>query len=219
MKGTPMTEPTYEYVIQRFGKEERELLRAMARRAERAGMPLIMIGEDQARFLRILLPAMGAKTCLDVGALFGYSAAVMAQSMGSKGKVVSLELEPRHAEVARENLAGLGLGKQVDVEVGAALDLMKKLKASSFDFVLIDAEKTGYVGYFEESLRLVRPGGIIAADNTLAWGRVAEPPAALREEPDVVAIQRFNDHVAKSKDVVACLLPIGDGLLVARVKD
>jgi len=214
-----MNEKLYEYVIDTFASDERKLLEKMAKRAQRAGLPMIMIAEDQARFLKILLPAIGAKHALDVGALFGFSAAVMAKAMGPAGRVVSLELEPDIADVARANLEQLGLGDRVEIQVGPALKHMTQLDSQTFDFVLIDADKAGYVDYFQESLRLVRPGGLIAADNTLAWGRVADKQGKKARSDEVRAIQRFNKHVAASYKVEACLLPIGDGLVVARVKD
>lgn len=219
MKGSPMTERLYEYVIDTFASDERKLLEKMAKRAEKAGLPMIMISEDQARFLRILLPAIGAKLALDVGTLFGFSAAVMANAMGPGGRVVSLELEPDNAEVARANLDHMNLGDRVEIRVGPAIKHMKQLDSHAFDFVLIDADKGGYVEYFQEALRVVRPGGLIAADNTLAWGRVADKPGKKPRSDEVKAIQRFNKHVAASRKVEACLLPVGDGLLVARVKD
>jgi predicted O-methyltransferase YrrM len=187
-----MTDALYEYVVDTFASEERALLATMAKPAAEAGMPLIMIAEDQARFLRVLLPAVGAKSALDVGTLFGYSAYMMAKTMGRGAHVVSLELSPVHAEVARKNLERLGVAKDVDIQVGPALEQMRRLPSRSFDFVLIDADKGGYIDYFTEALRLVRRGGLIAADNALAW---AHP------------------------QVEACLLPLGDGLVVARVKN
>lgn len=219
MKGSPLTPALYQYIVERFAQEERALLRKMARRAEAAGLRPIMISEDQARFLGLLLRAVGARRALDVGTLFGYSAAIMAQAMGPRGRVVSLDMDERAARVATENLRELGLGDRVEIRLGRALDSLKRLRGRSFDFALIDADKAPYVEYYEEGLRLVRRGGWIAADNTLAWGRVAEPPAAVRSEPDVGAIQRFNDHVSRDRRVEACLLPIGDGLLLAHVKN
>lgn len=209
-----MTEATYEYVVTRFAPRERKRLRAMAGPAEKAGLPMIMISEEQAKCLGVLVKLVGAMRILDVGTLFGYSAAVMADAMPSSGRVVSLELDPRHAEAARRILKKQGFGGRVKVEVGPALDAMKKMKRRSFDLVLIDAEKSGYLDYFEEAVRLVGAGGVVCADNALAWGRVAEAAA---DNADVGHIQRFNDHVAQRKDVDAIILPVGDGLLVARV--
>lgn len=209
-----MDEATYEYIVARFAARERKLFRAMAEPAARADVPLIMISEEQAKFLRVLVGVSGARRVLDVGTLFGYSAAVMAGAMPTGGRVVSLELEERHAEVARRIIKKQGLGAKVRIEVGPALASMKRLPRRSFDLVLIDADKAGYIDYFEEAVRLVGPGGLVCADNALAWGKVANPTA---HEPDVEHIRRFNDHVAARKDVEAILLPIGDGLLVARV--
>lgn len=213
-----MTDAIYEYVVERFAAPERELLKKMAKRARDAELPMIMIAEDQARFLGLLIQVANVKRVLDVGTLFGYSAAIMAHAMGPKGRVVTLELEPRNADVARENFEALGIDKQIAIHVGPAKTSMANLKPGSFDLVLIDADKEGYIDYFEAALNLIRDGGLIAADNALAWGRVAEPATRLRTETDVLAIQRFNDHVAKRRDVTASMLPLGDGLLLARKK-
>ncbi|HWF44820.1 MAG TPA: O-methyltransferase [Candidatus Kapabacteria bacterium] len=219
MKGTPLTEEIYEYIVSNFAFEERTLQRSMSERAEAAGIPMIMIGEDQAKFVAFFLRAIKARRVLDVGTLFGYSAAIMARAIGEKGEVISLEFNPAHAAVAKENLAHFGI-EHVTITVGAALDSMKKLPMSSFDFILIDADKPNYTNYLRESLRLIRPGGVIAGDNAIAWGRIADETITYTD-PDyssVTSIQAFNKAVAAEGSMFSIILPIGDGMAMGVVE-
>ena len=219
MKGTPLTDETFNYIVELFASEESDLLRTMAKRAAAAGMPMIMISEEQAKFVGVFLKAIKAKSALDVGTLFGYSAAIMARAMGADSNVVSLEFEPKHAEVARENLKELGLGNVV-VHVGPALEEMKKMAADSFDFIMIDADKPNYVNYLAEALRLVRPGGVIAGDNALAWGKIGQSQISA-SDPDyksVTSIQAFNRAFASEKAIFGVITPVGDGLALGVVE-
>src|ERR1017187_1637598 len=117
MKGTPLTDANYEYIVKLFAMDERALLERMSKRAEQAGIPMIMVGEDQAKFIGFFLKAIGAERVLDVGTLFGYSAAIMARAIGLNGEVVSLEFSELHAKVAKENLAELDIAN-VTIRVG-----------------------------------------------------------------------------------------------------
>ncbi len=218
MKGTPLTDHTCEYIVSNFASDERVLLQRMSARAQAAGIPMIMIAEEQAKFVKVFLRAIKAKRVLDVGTLFGYSAAIMSQAIGADGEVVSLEFNPEHAEVAKENLAEAGIGN-VKVITGPALDAMKSMKDNIFDFVLIDADKVNYVNYLRESLRLVRPGGVIAGDNALALGKIAT-----EVEPDdsdfvsVTALQEFNRAITAEPSLFSILAPIGDGMVIGVVQ-
>jgi|GEM_PF-845028 len=235
MKGTPLTEETYEYIVRNFAKDERALLERMSVKAKAAEMPMIMISEDQAKFIGFFLKAIQAKRALDVGTLFGFSAAIMARAMGPGSEVVSLEFKEEHAKVARENLDDLYL-RNVQIKTGPALEVMKLMRRESFDFILIDADKPNYVNYLNEALRLVKSGGVIAGDNALAWGKVALPatgkapktkakageyhPWLSPDDPDfgtVRAIQEFNTAVSTSKRLFSILVPIGDGMTMGVV--
>ena len=218
MKGTPLTEATYEYIVQHFAAKERELLERMTKRAEAAGMPMIMIGEDQAKFIGFFLKAIQAKRALDIGTLFGYSAAIMARAMGPGSEVVSLEFSEAHAKVARENLEELFL-RNVQVRTGPGLEVMKLLPRNSFDFILIDADKPNYMNYLKQSLRLIRPGGVIAGDNAMAWGKIAEKlPKSDPDATNVSAIQAFNAAMAGEKSLFSIIVPIGDGMAMGVVQ-
>lgn len=214
MKSTPLTAPIYEYIVSLFGSRERDLLDEMSRRADRAGLPPIMISEDQARFLTVLLALARPKRILDVGTLFGYSAAVLALASPSS-RVVSLEIDARHAKVAEQNLRAAGLLGRVSVRLGPALESMKTLRKGTFDLVLIDADKENYPHYLDEAARLLRKGGLLLIDNAFAWGEVADEGASARHGLDVLAIRRTNEALASRKDFVATILPLGDGLAFA----
>ncbi|SRR5581483_438366 len=218
MKGTPLTEEIYEYIVQHFAMKERELLERMSTRAKAANMPMIMIGEEQAKFIGFFLKAIGAKRALDVGTLFGYSAAVMSRAMGPGSEVISLEFKEEHAKIARENLEELFL-RNVRIQTGPALEAMKLMRRNSFDFILIDADKPNYVNYLNEALRLIKPGGVIAGDNALAWGRVAQTVAPKSDDSEnVIGIQKFNDAMAAEKSLFSVIVPIGDGMAMGVVQ-
>jgi predicted O-methyltransferase YrrM len=234
MKGTPLTEQTFEYIVDHFAVEESMLLDLMQQRASEAGIPMIMISEEQAKFLGFFVKAMNAKRILDVGTLFGYSAAIMSKAANHSAEIVSLEYEPLHAQVARANFRHLGLDN-ISLLVGPALEHMRTMPDNFYDFILIDADKPNYVNYLRESLRLIRNGGVIAGDNALAWGKIALEiseqatdlistdtyrPWISPSDPDygsVRALQQFNSEMASLKNVFSCIVPVGDGMAMGYV--
>src|SRR5438874_9243399 len=135
MKGTPLNEQTFNYIVEHFATEEATLLEVMQKRAEEAGVPMIMISEEQAKFIGFFVKAIKAKRVLDIGTLFGYSAAIMSKAMGPGGEVVTLEFDPLHAKVAHQNFKHLSL-ENISLLQGPALDHMKKMQESIFDFIL-----------------------------------------------------------------------------------
>lgn len=214
MKSTPLTAEIYDYVVRLFAAGERGLLDDMSARADRAGLPPIMISEDQARFLTVLLALAKPKRILDVGTLFGYSAAILARAHPAS-RVVSLELEKRHAKVAEDNLREAGLGGRVAIRLGPALESMKRLRSGTFDLVLIDADKGNYPRYLEEAARLLRPGGVLLIDNAFAWGEVAAGTRSSAHGSDVEAIRATNQALSSNEEFVSTILPLGDGLAFA----
>jgi predicted O-methyltransferase YrrM len=213
MKAIALSEPMYEYIVSHFAGPERALLQRMRTRAEAAGLPPIMISEEQAKFIGLLVRLHGrVKRALDVGTLFGFSAAILAQAMGSAGRVVSLEAEARNARVAKENLRELGLEGRVEVREGLALEQMRSFDDDAFDLVLVDADKENYSNYLDESVRLLRDGGVLLVDNAFAFGRVLEKRPTGESADDVRAVQAFNEALAQRTDVSAVLVPVGDGL-------
>jgi caffeoyl-CoA O-methyltransferase len=218
MKGTPLTEEIYQYVVDNFARDERALLERMQARAEVAGVPMIMVSEDQAKFIEFFLRAIKARNVLDVGTLFGYSAAIMSRAVGADGTVTSLEYNQMHGEVARENLKAERISN-VNVVIGPALDYMKGMPSDSIDFVLIDADKVNYVNYMRESLRLVKRGGVIAGDNAMAFGLLmADLPESDPEFQSVNAIRQFNKTFAAERSLFSIIVPTGDGMAMGVVE-
>jgi len=217
MKGTPLTESTFKYIVDNFAGEEAMLLELMQKRAAEAGVPMIMISEEQAKFLGMFLKAIKAKRVLDIGTLFGYSAAVMAKALGPDGEVVTLEFDPKHAEVARSNFKHLEL-ENISLLLGPALDHMKTMADGIFDFIIIDADKPNYQNYLTEGLRLIKNGGVIAGDNAFAFGLLTETLTPDNPDyPNVLAIREFNKVFAAERSMFSAIVPVGDGLVMGVV--
>jgi predicted O-methyltransferase YrrM len=140
--------------------------------SDAAGMPQIAVSFQQGKFLSLLAGAIQARRILEIGTLGGFSTIWLARGAGPQGRVVTLEYEPRHAEVARANLERAGVGDRVEIKVGAALDTLPTVTDGPFDLVFIDADKDNYVAYLEWAIRLARPGAVILADNVIREGRV-----------------------------------------------
>jgi predicted O-methyltransferase YrrM len=173
------------------------------RASDEAGLPPAHVSATQGRLLELLARLVGATRIVEIGTLAGYSTIWLARALPAGGRLVSLELDPAHAEVARSNLERAGLGGQAEVRVGPALEGLQALideAGAPFDLAFIDADKAGTPAYFERSLRLVRPGGLIVADNVVRGGALADPA-----DPDerVRGVRRFHDLVAAEPRVSA----------------
>jgi len=140
-----------------------------------AGLPPIAVSAQQGKFLSLLAAATQARRILEIGTLGGFSTIWLARGAGREGRVVTLEYEPKHAEVARANLERAGLADRVEVLVGAALDTLPTLTGGPFDLVFIDADKENYVEYLEWAIKLARPGSVIVLDNVVRDGQILDP--------------------------------------------
>ncbi|HTN96878.1 MAG TPA: O-methyltransferase [Nordella sp.] len=168
-----------------------------------AGFPEIAVAPNQGKLLMLLARSIAARSVLEIGTLGGYSTIWLARALPKDGRVVTLEAEPRHAEVARANFKRARLGAMIDVRLGKGLDLLPKLAAEKrppFDFVFIDADKENIPDYFTWALKLTRPGGIIVVDNVIRGGKVID---AGSKDPSVRGVRRFNEMVKKEKRVSA----------------
>jgi predicted O-methyltransferase YrrM len=162
----------------------------------KADLPAIDVTSLQGRFLELLVRISGARRVLEIGTLGGYSTLWLARALPQDGQVVTLELEPRHAEIARANLQNAGLSDRVDLRVGRAAELLKALaggKTAPFDLIFIDADKASYPEYLGLSLKLSRPGTVIVADNVVRDGKVIEPK---NPDPNLQGVRRFTDLIA-----------------------
>jgi caffeoyl-CoA O-methyltransferase len=176
--------------------------------------PQMLTGPVAGRFLEFLVYVSGAKRILEIGTFSGYSALSMASGLAPGGRIDTLELSEKHAEVARRYFAESPHGDRITLHLGPALETLDRLDGD-FDFVFIDADKGGYVDYYEAVLPRLSARGFIAADNTLSSGRV------LDDEPEseaARAIQGFNEHVRSDPRVVSALLTIRDGITLIRPK-
>ena len=187
-----------------------------------AGLPAIAVSPAQGQLLWILARAVGARRVLEIGTLGGYSTIWLARALPPDGQLVTLELDARHADLARANVARAGLAERVTVRVGPAAESLRRLAdegADPFDFVFIDADKAGYVAYLEGALRLARPGTLLVADNVVRQGRVVDAASA---DANVQGVRRFNERLAADTRLSAIVVQtVGskgyDGLAIALV--
>jgi predicted O-methyltransferase YrrM len=183
-----------------------EVLESVLTAGAAAGLPAIAVSPSQGKFLHILARAIGAKRILELGTLAGYSAIWLARALPPDGKLVTVELDPAHAEVAQQSFARAGVSGVIDLRVGAALDVLRTLEAgrtAPFDFVFIDADKGNYPDYFDHAIRLCRPGALIVADNIVRDGQVIDASSA---DPSVIGVRLFMERVADDRRVMATAL-------------
>jgi predicted O-methyltransferase YrrM len=196
-----------------------EALAGALRASDAAGLPAIAVSPTQGKFLELLARAIGARRILEIGTLGGYSTIRLARGLAPGGRVVTLEYSPRHAEVARANLARAGLADVVEVRVGRALETLPGLAAGSpepFDLVFVDADKAPYPQYLDWAARLTRSGGLVVGDNVVRRGRVLEPG----DDADARGVRGFLEAVAADPRLDGTVLQtVGakgwDGLAVA----
>ncbi len=201
-----------DYVSGLFAREDAVLEEVRAEIARR-GLPEIYVSAEAGRMLQFLMVAIGARRVLEIGALGGYSAIWMARALPADGRLVSLEIDPARADLARTFAARAGLGDIVEVQVGDARERLPLLRDEPpFDAVFIDADKEGYSAYLEMAIGLVRPGGLIVADNAFWSGRVLEESP---ESEATRALRAFNERLASDPRLTATIIPVGDGLAVA----
>ena len=211
-----LTDSLHEYLLS-VSLREPPLLRAL--REETAGHPSanMQIAPEQGQFMALLVQLLGARRCLEIGVFTGYSSLATALALPDDGRIVACDVSEQWTSIARRHWRAAGVEHKVDLRLAPALETLDALIAAGeegrFDFAFIDADKENYGPYFERVLRLLRPGGLIAVDNTLWSGRVADPENA---EADTVALRHFNERLHSDARVDLSLVPIGDGLSLAR---
>lgn len=208
-----------EQYVERFGSREtpaRQRLRAETARLPQAGM---QIGADQGALMALLIRLIGARRALEVGTFTGYSAMAVAEALPPDGRLVTCDISEEWTAIARRYWREAELDGTIELRLGDARGTLAALREEagdgSFDFGFIDADKSGYDHYYEACLQLVRSGGLILIDNMLWSGKVADPGA---QDPDTVAIRALNAKIATDSRVEACLLTVGDGVMMARKK-
>ncbi|HEV3386983.1 MAG TPA: class I SAM-dependent methyltransferase, partial [Gemmata sp.] len=206
----------YEYVLS-VSLREPESLRALREETSKLSEAEWQIAPEQGPFLALLVQLMGAKKCLEVGTFTGYSAAWVASVLPPEGSIFCCDINDTYAAIAGKYWALAGVAGKIDMRVAPALDTLNELlaqgAAGSFDYAFIDADKSNYDSYYEKCLELLRPGGLIAIDNTLWDGKVADPKIA---DADTAAIRALNAKLFSDKRVSLSFLPFADGLTLAR---
>jgi len=210
-------EPALQSYLLSVSLREHPLLARL--RAETAQHPSanMQIAPEQGQFMAMLLQLIDARRCIEVGVFTGYSSLAMALAMPADGRIIACDISEEYTAVARRYWDEAGVADRIDLRIAPALETLDALladgEAGCHDFAFLDADKEGYPDYFERSLALLRPGGLIAVDNTLWDGAVADPAD---QSPDTVAIRAFNRERLDDPRIDLSLVPIGDGLTLAR---
>jgi caffeoyl-CoA O-methyltransferase len=213
---TPLTDELYEYVLAHSVREAPILARL---REVTAKMPnaTMQISPEQGQFMALLVRLIAARRCIEVGTFTGYSSLAIALALPPDGSIIACDVNPETTAIARRFWKEAGIEKKVQLRLQPALqtldELLAKDGANLFDFAFIDADKESYRAYYEKLLQLIRPGGLIAVDNTLWSGQVANPRDT---DSATVALRAFNDYVHRDERVDLALVPIGDGLTLLR---
>jgi predicted O-methyltransferase YrrM len=213
-----LSEDLHAYLV-RVGVREPDVLRRIRERTAPLPEHGMQIAPEQGAFMALLVKAMSARRCLEVGTFTGYSSTAVALALPPDGRLVCCDVSREWTDRAREAWAEAGVADRVELRLGPALDTLHQLLAEgaerSFDFAFIDADKPNYDGYVERALRLVRPGGLIAIDNVLWSGRVADPSV---DDESTNAIRSLNEKLVADERVDLAMVPIGDGLTLLSVR-
>ena len=205
--------------LQEVSLREPDALRKLREETARLPMAGMQISPEQGQFMALLVRLIGARRCLEVGTFTGYSALAVALALPADGRVVCCDVSEEYTAVARRAWASAGVVGKIDLHLAPARVTLDKLRAEgrngSFDFAFIDADKENYDHYYEAALELVRIGGVIAIDNVLWSGAVVDPK---KQDADTKALRALNRKLRDDQRVDISMLPLGDGLTLARVR-
>jgi caffeoyl-CoA O-methyltransferase len=212
-KYVTLTPELYEYLVE-HGARQDDVLRRLADETEKLGdIAIMQIAPEQGAFMTLLVRAMGARRALELGTFTGYSAICVARGLAEDGTLVTCDISGEWTEIARRYFAEAGVEEQVDLRLGPALETLRELPADEpFDFAFVDADKAEYPDYYEECLRLLRPGGLIMLDNVLRSGQVVEGDD---DDPRTVATREVNERAIEDERVDVAMLGIADGITLA----
>lgn len=210
-----LTEDLLDY-IRRVGLREHPVLADLRAETQRMPNASMQIAPEQGAFMALLVRLTGARRVLEIGTFTGYSSTAMALALPEDGQLVCLDVSREWTDRARQAWADAGVADRVELRIGPAVESLAQLSDDSFDLAFIDADKTGYDTYYTGCLRVVRPGGLILIDNVLQSGRVTDPAA---DDENVRAIRALNERIHADERVDLVLLPLADGLTMARVRE
>jgi caffeoyl-CoA O-methyltransferase len=211
-KFTEMTSALHHYAIEHSASDE--VLEALGRETEAlGGVAEMQMAPEQAAFFTILTRAIGARRAIEIGTFTGYGSIAIARGLGEDGLLVTCDVSEEWTSIARRHWDAAGVADRIDLRIAPAIETLRSLPSQEpFDFCFIDADKAGYPDYYEEAVRLVRPGGLIALDNVFRGGDVID---ASVDNEGAVGIRAVNDTVAADERVVAAMLAVADGVTLA----
>lgn len=211
-----LTSAVYSYLKDNSLREP-EILKQLRDKTNSTFEARMQISPEQGQFMRLLIEILGAKKTLDIGTFTGYSALTVALSLANNGKVIACDTNVEWTNMAKDFWGMANVSHKIDLKLGPALQTLDQLlsdgESATFDFAFIDADKQNYISYYEKSLALLRTGGLIAIDNVLWGGQVANSAI---QDSDTVIIRELNSRILADERVTISLLPIGDGLTLAR---
>ncbi len=211
-----MTDQIHGYLLQ-VSLRESDVMRRL--RAETQAHPHanMQIAPEQGQFLALLAELIGARRCIEIGTFTGYSALAVARALPEDGKILCCDISEDYTAVARRYWAEAGVADKIDLRIAPAQQTLDTLiaegQSDAYDFVFIDADKEGYDSYYERALLLLRKGGLIAFDNVLWSGAVADPA---KKDADTLALRALNEKLGKDERISVSMVPIGDGVTLAR---
>jgi len=209
-----MTSELHDYVERRSVRRDSVMERLVAETAALGDLAQMQIAPDQGAFLTLLVRSVGARAAVEVGTFTGYSAISIARGLPDDGRLLCCDVSEEWTTIARRYFRETGMDRKIELRIAPALETLRALPAvPQFDFAFVDADKTSYAAYYEELLARLRPGGLLAIDNVLWSGKVVDPKD---QSESTSAIRALNDHVAADDRVDAVILPIADGLTLAR---
>lgn len=215
MKTIRMTEDLLSYVNAHTTLFDGVQERLIAETEQLGGPAIMQVGPDQGALLTMLTQLIGARRVLEIGTFTGYSALCIARGLPADGTLTTCEINPEWIPLAWDAWKRAGVAERIQLRIGPALETIRALDpAESWDLAFIDADKTGYVDYYEAVLPRIRPGGVIIVDNVLWFGTVVEPPF----DHSTTVIREFNNHVMADDRVDTVMLTIGDGVSLIRKK-
>ncbi len=214
-----LTDNLHQYLLDN-SLHESEILTKLRQQTAKHPLVDMQISPEQGQLMGLLVKLIGAKKCLEIGVFTGYSSLVVALNLPDDGIIVACDVSLEFTSIAKQYWQAAGVSHKIDLQIAPALETLDRLiancEAATFDFAFIDADKNNYAAYYDRCFQLVRSGGLILVDNVLWYGRVADP--TMTKDKRTQAIKKINQQIYNDDRVQISLIPIGDGLTIARKK-
>jgi predicted O-methyltransferase YrrM len=214
-----LSDTLHQYLLANSVREP-EILAQLRQETDRHPLANMQISPEQGQLMGLLVQLIGATKCLEIGVFTGYSSLSVALNLPDDGRIVACDVSDEFTSIARKYWQAAGVSDKIDLQIAPALDTLDRLlangEAGTFDFAFIDADKNNYAAYYDRCFELVRQGGLILVDNVLWYGRVVDP--AMNDDKRTRSIKQINQQIYHDDRVQISLIPIGDGLTIARKK-